>query len=240
MGRIVSSFVQQMNGALNDQFVQLGCTMTDINQNQLATMEHVHQAIQSAGAIVTDVKQLQMVSQDVMAHFEHYVQELGDARRRDERFEQSTADLLAQLHQMTEHQTSAMNKVKAAQEALIRTMEQYTLENGKAITSMQQSAAANGRQLDHMASAMTGAGQELSASCQQFVQGVVGSLSQALGMFDANMSQLVATLTERVEGLGASGTSAATAEQTAEMQRLLTQLSHSIDNAASVLTAKEG
>ncbi len=228
VGRIVTAFVQQMNMSLNDQFVQLGRTMTEINQNQQASLEHVQQSMQAAGTIVNDVRQLHTVSQDVLTHFEQYVRELGDARRRDEHFEQSTAALLTKMQQMSEQQTAALNQVKAAQEALNRSMTQFTDASGSAIATMQKSVNAEGQQMAQVATSMRDAGQQLSASCQDFVQNVVSGLSQALGMFDQNMNTLITTLTQKVDALQASGTSGATAEETAELQRLLTQVVKSI------------
>ena len=71
---------------------------------------------------------------------------------------------------------------------------------------------------------MNAAGQELSANCQAFVQNVVSGLSQALGMFDQNMTTLVAALTEKIDRLNADGASADTAAAAAELQKLLTEL----------------
>ena len=75
-----------------------------------------------------------------------------------------------------------------------------------------------------MPATMTAASQALSSGCQTFVQSVVGGLSQALGMFDQNMTALVADLNTKVDALNASGTSAETAAAVAELQRLLTDL----------------
>ncbi|MBQ8200735.1 MAG: MotA/TolQ/ExbB proton channel family protein [Clostridia bacterium] len=228
VGRIVTSFVQQMNMSLNDQFVQLGRTMTEINQNQQVSVDRLNQALQAAGTIVGDVKQLHTVSTDVMNHFEQYVRELGDARRRDERFEQSTASLLDKMQQMNAAQSKALQQVTDSHQVLLGSIRQFTAQSEKSIAGVQQSAAANGQQLTQVAASMSSAGQELSASCQSFVQNVVGGLSQALGMFDQNMTTLIAALTEKIDSLSASGVSGTTAEQTAELQRLLTQLKQSI------------
>ncbi|MBQ8555012.1 MAG: hypothetical protein IJ438_03960 [Clostridia bacterium] len=239
VGRIVSSFVQQMNVSLNDQFVQLGRTMTEINQHQQLTMEQVSQSMQAADVIVKDVKQLHAVSQDVMSHFEQYMRELSDARRRDERFEQSTAALLEKMQQMNNAQSQAIQQVESSHHALLGSLNEFSAQSARAIDGMQKNTAASGQQLQQVASAMSGAGAELSASCQTFVQNVVSGLSQALGMFDQNMNSLIATLTEKVDGLCASGISGATTEQTAELQKLLTQLKQSIDAAVAALPAKE-
>ncbi len=224
VGRITAAFVQQMNLSLNDQFVQLGRTMTEINQNQLVSMEQVRQSLAAAGAIVTDVQQLHAVSQDVISHFEQYVRELGDARRRDERFEQSSASLLEKMQQMNVAQAEVLQQVSRSHQALLGSVSAFTTESEKATARLTQSSAATGEHLDEVASAMNAAGQELAGSCQHFVQNVVGGLSQALGMFDQNMTTLVAALTEKIDALDTNGASAETAAATAELQRFLAEL----------------
>ncbi len=224
VGRIASAFVQQMNLSLNDQFVQLGRTMTEINQNQQLTMEHVRQSIGAANAIVTDVQQLHAVSTDVISHFEQYVRELGDARRRDERFEQSTASLLEKMQQMNAAQADVLQQVSRSHQTLLTSLNAFTAESEGAVSRLQQSSANTGKQLDQVATSMNAAGQELADSCQSFVQNVVSGLSQALGMFDQNMTALVAALTEKIDALDASGASAETAAATAELQRFMAEL----------------
>ena len=224
VGRIASAFVQQMNLSLNDQFVQLGRTMTEINQNQQLTMEHIRQSMAAANTIVTDVQQLHAVSNDVISHFEQYVRELGDARRRDETFEQSASSLLEMMQQMNAEQAKVLQQVSGSHNALLASLNAFTAENEKAMTRLQHNTALTGEHLDSVASSMDAAGKELSASCQTFVQNVVGGLSQALGMFDQNMTTLVAALAEQVDSLKTDGASADTARAAAELQKLLTEL----------------
>lgn len=228
VGRIVGAFVQQMNMSLSDQFVQLGRTMTEINQNQQLTMEHIRQSMAAANTIVADVKQLHAVSNDVISHFEQYVRELGDARHRDETFEQSAASLLEKMQQMGAEQTRVLQQVSSSHNALLSSINAFSAENEKALTRLQHNTSVTGEHLDKVAISMDTAGQELSQSCQSFVQNVVSGLSQALGLFDQNMTTLVATLTAQIDRLNADGTSEATAAATAEMQKLLTELKQHI------------
>ena len=228
VGRIVGAFVQQMNLSLNDQFVQLGRTMTEINQNQQLSMEQVRQSMLAANTIVTDVQQLHAVSNDVISHFEQYVRELGDARRRDEHFEESASSLLEMMQKMIVQQSEVLRQVESSHHALLGSMTAFSAESEKALTSLQHSTAVNAQHLGEVASTMDAASQELSQSRQTFVQSVVGGLSQALGMFDQNMTTLIAALTEKIDSLNASGASAETMQAAAELQKLLTDLKQAI------------
>ena len=217
VGRIAAAFVQQMNMSLNDQFVQLGRTMTEINQNQQLSMDQVRQSMQAADAIVSDVRDLHTVSHEIISHFEAYIRELGDARKRDERFEQSSVSLLERMQQMNAAQAAVLQQVEASHRTLMDGMHAFTDGNDKTLTGMDQAA-----------STMDASARELSQSCQTFVQNVVGGLSQALGMFDQNMTTLIAALTEKIDTLNADGASASTMQAAAELQQLMTQLRQTI------------
>ena len=104
VGRIVGSFVQQMNASLSDQLLTLGRTMTEVNQHQQASLEQVRQSLNAAAAIQVDMRQLHDVTNDVIAHFEQYIKELSAARSRDEGFERSSADLLTRLGKVSDQQ----------------------------------------------------------------------------------------------------------------------------------------
>lgn len=215
VARIVGSFVQQMNISLNDQFVQLGRTMTEINQNQQTSVERVSQALQASGVIVEDVRQLHLVSQDVMNHFEQYVQELAAARSRDEHFEQSAASLLERLTQMNRQQSAVLEQIGDGYQALMNASKQFTAQSGAAVDGMRSASEA------------------LSGSCQSFVGSAVSGLSDTLGQFSQNMTALLSALSDKLDRLSAAGTDAATADSTAELQRLMTQLRETLSAADS-------
>ena len=228
VGRIVGAFVQQMNLSLNDQFMQLGRTMTEINQNQQLSLEQIHQSMAAANAIVSDVEQLHAVTGDVIRHFDAYIQELSETQHRDEHFESSAAALLERMQQMNASQAKMLQQVSDSHHALLGSMTAFTAESEKSMTRLQQNTTVTAQHLEQVASAMDTSGQDLSRSCQTFVQDVVGGLSQSLGLFEKNMTALIAALTEKLDTLNAEGTSGDTAQVTAQLQLLTTQLSQII------------
>ena len=228
VGRIVTNFVNQMNASLNGQFLELGRTLSDINQNQQVSLGRMNDSLQAASAMVNDVNRLQAVSQDVMTHFENYVSELSDARSRDERFEQTSADLLSRMHQASDQQAASIQQLMASQADL-----------SAAIAAMQRETDTTGDHLAAVGKTMQASSTQLSQSYQGFVQNVVEGLSRALGMFDENMSSLVMTLTEKVDSITTAGTDGQTAAQLSEIQRMLTSMQASLKQAASSLDKKE-
>ena len=234
VGRIVGSFVQQMNASLSDQLLTLGRTMTEVNQHQQASLEQVRQSLNAAAAIQVDMRQLHDVTNDVIAHFEQYIKELSAARSRDEGFERSSADLLTRLGKVSDQQLSALNRIRAGQEELARVTEQFTRQSSETTAAMKQSSNATTQELSGVADAMKQSAAELSAGCQNFTQSVVSGLSQSLGMFDASMQGLMAMMGETTDKLSGTDSAEAT-RQAAETQRLLTALKESIDAATAAL-----
>ena len=239
VARIVGNFVQQMNASLNDQFIQLGRTMTEINQNQQVAMTQVNASMQAASSIVTDAQQLRTVSQEVMDRFTQYITELSAARTRDERFEQSAAQLMASMQRMSEGQAQSLQTLGESHRSLMSCVNQFAQQNEAASAARSSAMQADARQLQATADAINNASAELSASCQGFVQSVVTGLSQSLGMFDQNMTALMTLLTEKIDRLGKDGTSSATTDEAAELQRLLAQLQAIVSSVSSSATSAE-
>lgn len=230
VGRIVGSFVDQMNASLNNQFLVLGKTMTDINQRQQISAQQLEQSMQSAAQMLQNVQKMNGISHDVITHFEHYIAELSMARRRDEGFEVNVSELLGKLRQASDQQTNVIHQLENSQEDLNRAMGQFAAVTRDSLKSMHQSADAGARQLDGTARTMQEASRSLSQSYEQFVQHVVEGLSRSLGMFDESMQAAVNSLSAQIDRLAASESSD-TAAQLGEMQRTLTALKQTMENA---------
>ena len=239
VGRIVTNFVGQMNASLNQQFLELGRTLTDMNQNQQGALEKVTQSLATAHAMLEDVNRLQGVSQDVMAHFEGYVRELGENRRRDERFEQSSAELLERMRQSAEAQAAALQKMKGYQDELTRALSQFQQQSYDSMTGMRKLSEDTAARLSGVGKTMQDSGRELKESYQSFVQNVVEGLSRSLGMFDQSMNSLITALGEKIDSAAALGTDGATAEQMSEIQRLLSSMQETLRQAAESLGGKK-
>lgn len=240
VARIVGSFVQQMNASLNDQFMQLGRTMTEINQNQQVAMNQVTQAMQAASTILEDAQQLRAVSQEIMDRFSLYVQELSSARVRDEQFEQNASKLLVNMQRMSEGQAQSLQTLGESHRTLLGCINQFAQQNAAALEALHTAAQTDVQQLNASTAAMQNASQELSASCQGFVQSVVSGMSQSLGMFDQNMAGLIQMLTEKLDRLNKDGVSGDTAQEATELQRLLSRLDEIVASASQAPADKEG
>ena len=240
MGRIVNAFIEDMNASLNHQFLELGETMTQINQHQQMTFDRVNESLQSAQTIVTDVNRLHQVSGEIMTHFEQYVKELSDTRRRDEQFEQKTSDLLEKMHAACNEQGQYMSRLKGWQSELESSLTRFTQASQEQLSGMRSGNQQMAQQVDQAASSIAKNAQELSGSYAGFVQNVVEGLSRALGMFDENMHNLVETLGDQVAKAGGSGTNGETVRQLNQMQQMMAAMTESMQRVAASLegTAK--
>lgn len=240
VGRIVNAFIEDMNASLNHQFLELGETMTQINQHQQMTFDRVNESLQSAQTIVTDVNRLHQVSGEIMTHFEQYVKEMSDTRRRDEQFEQKTGDLLEKMHAACNEQGQYMSRLKGWQSELESSLTRFTQASQEQLSGMRSGNQQMAQQVDQAASSIAKNAQELSGSYAGFVQNVVEGLSRALGMFDENMHNLVETLGDQVAKAGGSGTNGETVRQLNQMQQMMAAMTESMQRVAASLegTAK--
>lgn len=237
VNKIVNNFISRMNETLSGQFLTLGQTMTELNQHQSAAAAQVEQSMQTASAVLNDATRLSGVSGDVIARFEQYVKELGDARRRDERFEQATSELLSKLHNVADQQNAALRGLKAYQDDLYRALQQFQEKSQETMTALGRVGSESAVGLSSASQAMQTAGEALSRSYDTFVQNVVEGLSRSLGLFDESMHSLISTLSEQIDALNAHNSEAVTAKQVSELQRMLTAISDSVQRAADTLDA---
>ena len=236
VGRIVNSFVERMNASLNNQFLVLGQTLSDVNQQQRISVERLNQTMASTAGIMADVERLHAVSQDVIAHFEHYISELGEANRRDERFEVSTAELLEKMRQASSQQSATLAGLQSSQAELTRAMNQFTQLSRDTMNQLGQQSRDTAASLYGVNQTMREAGSTLSNGYQGFVSNIDG-LAASLGQFQDNMQTLVKSLTAKVDAMQADGTSGVTAAQVSELQQMVAAMQHSLEMAIEALSA---
>ncbi|MBQ2700457.1 MAG: hypothetical protein IJF65_04785 [Clostridia bacterium] len=193
VSRIVNQFVTRLNDSLNGQFLQLGETLTQINQTQALSADRLEASMQAAQAIVTDVTSLHTSTQSVMERFESYMTEMAEVRHRDEDFERRSAELLEQMHKASQAQSQYLETLKAQQVKLEEAMDQFTrihAEQSDAITANSGEFRESSRLL--------------ADSYASFVENITEGLGRALGMFDENMHAMMDTLKGQLDHLNSA------------------------------------
>lgn len=235
VGRIVNSFVQQMNTSLGDQLLALGQTMTAINQHQQVTFDRVEQSLGTASTIVEDVGKLHGVSQEVITHFEKYISELSDARHRDEKFEQSTAELMDKLHGASAEQSAFIGKLREEQDALREAMERFDKTSAETLSGVRGGMTAASRDLSEAGQSVKQSGEALAASYQNFLDNVVEGLSHSMGMFDQSMQTMLSTLGRQMDAVKNAATGSEVSAQLGAMQRMMADMQDTLTRAADSL-----
>ncbi|MBR4080426.1 MAG: MotA/TolQ/ExbB proton channel family protein [Clostridia bacterium] len=230
VARIVDTFLAGMNQSLDQQFLALGQTLTDVNQHQQLTLQRVEDSLAAAQNITKEAEQLHAVSNEVMRQFESYVAQLSKASTRDERFAQEAAQLLTRMESSSMRQSETIAMLGDYQQQLTSAMENFSRQGTETLAAMQRSN-------EHSADAMTGAGatmqaasEQLSRSYQTFVTDVVEGLSRALGMFDENISHVVTALGNKLQGT-ADAPTAEIIGQLSDMQRLMTSIEATLSSS---------
>ena len=234
---IVNRFVEQMNSSLNGQFLTLGKTMTDINRNQQVSMERLEQSMNAVSGIIQDTRQLHTVSGEVIDRFEQYVSEMSQARQRDERFEKTSAELLATMHQAADQQGKMLARLQQGQENLGHALNDFQAAGARTLDQLQQNNTDATRSLRSVSQTMQDAGQQLAGSYQRFVSDVVDGLSRSLGMFEASMNDMTDAFAKKIEAAGSQSTVSSVTEEMAGMQKALGGMQTAIEQATAALQA---
>ncbi len=234
---IVNRFVEQMNSSLNGQFLTLGKTMTDINRNQQVSMERLEQSMNAVSGIIQDTRQLHTVSGEVIDRFEQYVSEMSQARQRDERFEKTSAELLAAMHQAADQQGKMLARLQQGQENLGHALNDFQAAGARTLDQLQQNNTDATRSLRSVSQTMQDAGQQLAGSYQRFVSDVVDGLSRSLGMFEASMNDMTDAFAKKLEAAGSQSAVSSVTEEMAGMQKALGGMQTAIEQATAALQA---
>ena len=199
-----------MNASLNNQFLELGRTLSEVNAHEKVSLERVSATLTAAQSITGDVTQLHKVSTDIIQQFEKYIKELTVARQRDEGFEKSAMSLLESMQAAAKDQTVLISELKLHQESLSTAVSKFGKESGEAITAMRGSAEEDAKQLRAVSDG-------LAASYTAFTNSV-GEISQSLTGFQQGMNEMTRMFSERAASLPADGTDGGTAEALSGMQ----------------------
>ncbi|MBQ8159645.1 MAG: anti-phage defense ZorAB system ZorA [Clostridia bacterium] len=239
MQRLVDHYIASMNKSLDGQFLTLGQTMTSINQNQQLSVSQLSDALNATRGMLSDAQRMHQVSSDILSQFERYVSELGEARKRDEGFEQNATDLLSRMSAAEREQAQTIQQMKRAQEDVLHAVQVFQQSGREQTQGIQNLTERNVQAMETTGRTVADAGQKLSKSYEQFVDHVVEGLSRSLGMFENSMNGIVRHFSEEAEKISETisekGGSASAADLS-EIQRILTSIQKSLEDKTAAST----
>lgn len=249
LDQIINAFIHRMNTALDGQFMQLGQTLSAINQTHTVDYESLNNAMAAATGIMQSMQDMGAVMQQVISRFEGYVGDMADVRENQDAFAGQTGDILQAMHAAAREQSESMLALRAGQEHLQTSMQEYAQWSGRVLEAVREQADAMTGSGQAAAQAMRESGGALSANYASFVENISAGLSRSMALFEENMRAVVNLLDGKLERIekAARSTSAsydAKAERLNEgtegllttlskMQRALGDITDMIERAAS-------
>ena len=196
---IASQFVNQMNRMLGNQFTQLGQTLSQVNQAQAVSFESMDRTMAAADQILSGLSQVQEVTNRVMERFESYINTIDQAQESSGAFLTHGSQVLSGMLTASQEQSDFLASIKTAQRDLQASMHEYADWSGRVLSAVQTQADGAMNMAGDLNARMDESSRKLSDSYSAFVQNLSGGFSQALGMFEKNMHDLMGAMNEKLE-----------------------------------------
>lgn len=243
IGRIVTHFIVKMNESLSGQFLALGKTMTEINQNQLASNDTLRDSLMAAGNMVNDLNALHLSSNEILDRFELYIKSLSERSAQESSFESKSSDLLYKMYQSQEQLARYLTTLNDFQAKLERSLKDYTATSDSILLGIKAQGESNSSDINNASANFKATSNLLSNSYSSFVENIAEGLGRSLAMFEENMHDMLTLLSERLDKLSAvtQGGANATKEQLdgySALQKTMTEIKN-ILASKPVLNAEE-
>lgn len=198
---IATQFVAQMNRSLNNQFVQLGQTLSAVNQAQHVSFESLDRTMAAADQILSGMNQLQSVTQRVMERFEGYISTIEQAQDSNGAFLTHGSQVLSGMITASQEQTDFLKNLKDSQLELKKTMQEYAVWSTGVLNTVREQNEGSLAAAGKIAGQMEASGQKLADHYTSFVEDISTGFSRALGLFDENMHSVLTAMGEKLEDL---------------------------------------
>ncbi len=234
--RISDAFIDRMNVSLNNEFLELGRTLSDVNQQERLSLERVNATLNAVTVITEDVGRIHAASNDIIRSFESYISELTETRNRDVGFEQNAVSLLTSMQAAAQDQGKLILALRREQEQLSAAVTQFGRDSAASITSMRSAATADTDALRSVSEDMSDAGEAIARSCTAFTK-QVENISASMTRYDQNMEALTKALLSRMNSLEGDGADGDKAQQLSGIQQTLRAIQAAIEKGTP---AEEG
>ncbi|MBR1585902.1 MAG: MotA/TolQ/ExbB proton channel family protein [Clostridia bacterium] len=217
VNNIVNQFIAQMNRSLGNQFVQLGQTLSAVNQAQTVSYDSLERTMASADQILTAMNQVQNVTQRVMERFESYIGTIDQAQDSSAAFLTHGSQVLSGIMTASQEQAEFLKSMKDAQQDLQKTMQDYAVWSTGVLNTVREQNDGAFTAAGRIAGQMEDSSVRLADTYTSFVEDISGGFSRALGMFDENVHSVLNAMNEKLDELKA--VSAAVPDQAARYQK---------------------
>ena len=242
IANIANQFINQMHRMLGNQFIQLGQTLSQVNQAQNVSFESMNRTMAAADQILAGMTQLQETNGRVMERFESYVHTIAEAQESNSQFLNHGSQVLNGMMAASQEQTDLLTSLRSAQQDMQSSMRDYADWSSRVLTAVQRQADGAMNVTGDMTAKMDESSRRLSETYASFVQELSGGFSRSLGMFENNMNGVLNALNEKLDEIrrmdqSVPGQAAQLRKETegcvtalSRLQRAVTSMSAALEN----------
>lgn len=232
LSRIVIQFITKMNEALSEQFLELGKTMTLLNQNATVSNDNLFNSLNATSAIVEDMQTLNRSSNEVLNRFEECIDSLTKRSSEQQLFDKQASELLNKLQQSQRDQQQYVFDLNNYQKKLETSMHDHASWNKEIVSTIQSQGEKNTTQLAEASDTLKNSSRLLADSYASFVENITEGLSRSLALFEGNMHDVINMLSSHIETL--SNTKSVV--DCTQIQQTLADLNEIIKNASTSIS----
>ncbi|MBQ9944759.1 MAG: MotA/TolQ/ExbB proton channel family protein [Clostridia bacterium] len=195
---IVENFIQNMNRALNGQFLQLGKTLTTINQAQSVSYDTISTTMAAADDIMKNLHQVQHVTQQIMDSFNNYIQTLDRSRADNEQFLQHGSEVLSGMVAAASEQTEILANIRTAQKSLQTGMQDYVNWSSQMSSAINDQTEKTIQLSTAVTREMNESGRKLSENYANFVDDISRGFSVSMKLFEENINRILQAMHDKL------------------------------------------
>lgn len=218
IANISQQFVGQMNRVLGNQLLQLGETLSAVNQSQTVNYDALQRTMASADQLMGNMTHIQNVTERILSRFDGYISSVEESQRNNDAFLSHGAQVLSGMLSASDEQSQLIEKLRSQQRELLKDMRDYADWSGRVLNAVQNQS----KDAQNISQEMRKSAEVLSGSYSSFVQNIGSGLNKSVGLFDENIGSILNVLNEKLNALR----KAAALENTAQADgNLVTEIS---------------
>lgn len=198
---IAENFIQQMNRSLNGQFLQLGKTLTTINQAQSVSYETISTTMSAADEIMKSLHQVQGVTKQIMESFNNYIQTLDRSRVDNEQFLQHGSEVLSGMIAAANEQTEILSNIRVSQKNIQTGMQDYANWSNQVSGVLTEQTEKTAQMAAAVTKEMNDSGRKLSENYANFVDDISRGFSVSMKLFEENLNRTMGAMNEKLVSL---------------------------------------
>ncbi len=201
IANIAQQFIGQMNHALGGQFLQLGKTLSGINQSQEISAVSIERAMASADVIMQNMMNIQSTTERVMQRYDSFIHAMENNNVQNDAFLTHGSQVLKGMMTSAKEQAALIDTLQKSQRELQADMKDYSKWSSQVLSAVKEQSDGALRLSGQMSGQMQQSGKLLADSYSSFVEQLSTGLSRSMGMFDENIHSVLNTLNDRLRAL---------------------------------------